>query len=371
MKEQYKHIGILGGGQLARMMVLRGHELGLKVSILSNKATDPAAQVTQNWVQGDLEDLNDLISFADKVDVLTFESEFINPSLLKSLSSHCSQKILPSAKAMLLIQDRLFQKEALEAGQVSTASFISFDSWPELVEKKDQLELPLVLKARRNGYDGKGTYILKKWNDLKAKEFVSKISTGFIAEAFIPFKRELAISVAVNKRGECVFFPLVQTHQEDYRCLWVKGPMAHKGLSKLKRSLKKFVENIKYRGLITFELFDSGTDLLINEIAPRVHNSGHYSWDALSEDQFTLHLKAILNLPLKNPKPLHKGFAMYNLLGSKKCQPLLNHTSDIRLHWYGKNENYPGRKMGHLNSIGTSPASALTKVMKAAKGFRL
>ena len=216
-----KKIGILGGGQLARMMLLEASRLGMDVWVMSDHEDDPAAQVTSRWVKGNIKKSVDVIKFAKKVDIVTFESEFVSPSILekfvdKRVTCH------PSAKHMLAIQDRLSQKKMLEKHKVPTAPFYQVDSYRELTKLKDKVSLPLVLKARRDGYDGKGTYILKSWSDEGCREFYKKINSGVIGEYFIPFKRELAVSLVRNTKGEIVFFPLVESFQEECRCLWVK-----------------------------------------------------------------------------------------------------------------------------------------------------
>ena len=176
---------------------------------------------------------------------------------------------------------------------------------------------------------------------------------------------------ARNRRGEIAYLPLVESRQEQARCLWVKGPIKLAKMENLKKRISRFLNRVGYEGIIAFELFDSRNELIINELAPRVHNSGHYSLDALSEDQFTLHLKAIVNARLRSPHPLGKGFAMLNLLGEKSITPRWQLPAEIKLHWYGKKDNRPGRKMGHINVVGSSPTQALNKVLRARKEFQL
>ena len=287
---------------------------------------------------------------------------------------------------------------------------------------------PFVLKTREGGYDGYGTFPFQKKSDLRRALPASETSrvlkapvkkppaeksldpgakpgpggvwsasaaltgdsagfkgaTGrsgavqtstkslpsggrFIAEPFLPFQRELAISAARNGK-ETVFTPLVETFQENSRCLWVRGPVFHKEESGLKRKIVQFLDAVNYRGLIAFELFDMGDRLLVNETAPRVHNSGHYSLNGLSEDQFTLHLKAILGFPLQTPKAFC-GFAMLNLLGGRrdKQKPGLK---QFHFHWYGKEDIRPGRKMGHVTALAESPEKALEKLIGKNIGSR-
>lgn len=365
-----QRIGILGGGQLARMMLLEANRMGMDCWVMSENPDDPAAQVTNKWTQGNIKKLPEVLKFAQKVDLLTFESEFVAPSILQKF---IDKKIscFPKAKHMLAWQDRLSQKELLAKNKVPTSPFYQVDSHRDLLKLKDRVKLPLVIKARRDGYDGKGTFILKNWEDNKCKEFFKGIGSGAIAEHFIPFKRELAVSLVRNTKGEIVFFPLVESFQEDCRCLWVKGPVEHKKFKALKKRLKDLIDREKYVGFISFELFDDGKELMVNEVAPRVHNSAHYSQNALSVDQFSAHLKAIVGEGLFEPEVLGGGFAMYNLIGSSTKQAVWNFKNDVFLHWYGKLENRPGRKMGHLNTNASSPNKALKKLELAMKDIKL
>ena len=248
-----------------------------------------------------------------------------------------------------------------------------------------------VLKTRRGGYDGYGTFVVKNRADLlklfsvspqsskikkQSKDFLSKNS--FIIEPLLNFKRELALLSARNQKGQIIFFPLVESFQENSVCLWVKGPVKHPKLAELKRKISHFLTKIDYRGVIAFELFETECDLIVNELAPRVHNTGHYSLDALTEDQFTVHLKAISNQDLKTPQLLSKEFAMLNLLGEGysqpllKTQPLIEQNQKLKkkgfhLYWYGKKESRPGRKMGHINCVGSQALQKLLKLKKQLK----
>lgn len=371
MKPLDKKIGIIGGGQLAQMMVLVAHNLGLKVTVLSSSKNDPAAKATTRWIEGSPDNIASIKKLAKVVDVITFESEFVAPKCLDELSK-MKNEVFPTPKIMHTIADRLTQKKWLTNAKVPTSAYDEVSTSKELLSLKETRKLPLVIKARRNGYDGYGTYIIKKWSDKKALEFVDNCPFGVIAEDFIPFKRELAISLAINSKKEIVFLPLVETFQENYKCLWVKGPVKeHPAFSSLKRKLSSLVKNSGYVGLISFEIFDTGKELLINEIAPRVHNSAHYSQDALTLSQFELHLRSVIGAPMEQPKLLAPGFAMLNLLGTNSKEPKLALAKNVKLHWYAKDENRAGRKMGHINAISSSPATALKKVLEAKKEFKL
>ena len=362
-------LGILGGGQLARMMALKSHEMGVKPYILSPHPQDPATQVTPHFTQGNLNSQRHLKKFLDKVDLAIFENEFLDPGLLYETSISSNTPIHPMPKTMHLLQDRLNQKQLLQKHKIPTANFI------ELRSKKQMIELPhlfpkgVVLKKRHQGYDGYGIFIFKIdaknktiVTDETAKQFISK-NKPLIAEEYIPFKKELAIILVRNRKKQIIELPLVETHQEKACCLWVKGPYRHPKKDLLVKKLKTMLNQIDYEGVIAFELFETKKgSLLVNELAPRVHNSGHYSLDALSEDQFSLHIKAVLNMDLQEPMKCAKGFAMLNLLGESNPGHWLPPTGTI-LHWYGKIENRPGRKMGHLNSLNSSPSKALNVLL--------
>lgn len=367
-----RSIGILGGGQLARMMILKAHEMGLQTHVLCPSAQEPAAQVTQNWHPGSHNDVNDLIDFLKKVDVVTFESEFCNVDLIKKANASLKKKMAPSLSALAKIQDRLSQKKSLERFNLKTSPFVKVDNRQQAKRALARFSNGMVLKRRRFGYDGYGTFVVKSRRDLEnLSEDVFFLEGGFIAEAFIPFERELAIVGFRNQKGEFVHFPISEAFQEDSRCLWVKGPIAHSKSKKLVADLKRYMRGLNFVGALALELFEIDGQLVVNEVAPRVHNSGHYSLDGLSQDQFSLHLRAILNLDLPKPQAIETGYAMYNLLGRSTKEPKWNLSGPAKLHWYGKTENRPGRKMGHLNARAKDGEQALRILKKTMKEFQL
>lgn len=368
-----KPLGILGGGQLARMMALKAHEMGIPVAILSENANDPAAQVTDNWHQGDLKSKHDLENFLNSCALVTFESEFLDAELLKDLSQKTKTPIFPRPQHMATLQDRLTQKKLLEKHKLPTSAFMAVSTEKEAVKAFDFFSGSLVFKKRRFGYDGYGTFIVRSKKELTSfLPELQKNPIGFIAEKFIPFERELAIMVIRSRSGSAFHLPFVETLQENSRCLWVKGPLQETPkLRSLAKKLTQFIDEIGYVGALGIELFDTGKELLINELAPRVHNSGHYSVDALTDDQFSLHVKSVMGLAVDKPRLLSPGFAMYNLLGASTREPKWTLASDIHLHWYGKVENRPGRKMGHINALGSSAEAALKLAQFRRKDFKL
>lgn len=364
-------VGILGGGQLARMLALKGHELGLEIHILSASATDPAAQVVRHHHQGDASSATAVRAFLEAVDLATFESEFMDATMLAQLSRETKTPIRPQPALMEKIQDRWEQKKLLEKHDLPTAPFFSVRDLPDARHALSALGGRMVLKKRRFGYDGYGTFVVKDEHELESlRTTIDGDPFGFIAEAFIPFRRELALMVARSPADEVRVLPLVETHQQNSRCLWVKGPVKAAGEARLRKRLDAFMSAIRYEGILGVELFETRQGLLlVNELAPRVHNSAHYSLDALEEDQFTLHLKATLALPLSKIRQNSKGFAMLNLLGGHTRAPKWQLPPDVHLHWYGKNDNRQGRKMGHLNALAPSSSAALKRLLAIRAQF--
>ena len=362
-------------------------KLGVPVSVFSESAHDPAAQVVSNWVQGTFgsspEEVKKLEDFLASCSVATFESEFMNAELLLKLSKDTKVGVYPSPKLMGALQDRLTQKMLLERHGILTSRFHNVKdeasarvAFADLSGANSRTEKAgAVFKKRRGGYDGYGTFIVRSERELekflpRLKEDAAGGGDGFIAEAFIPFKREVALMLARSRSSDIARFPFVETYQEDARCLWVKGPLKPNAkLERMAGSLEKFLAEIDYVGVIGVELFETKDGYLVNELAPRVHNSGHYTLDAADLDQFSAHILAVIGAPLSTPRLLSPGFAMMNLLGQSTRRPNWSVPKKVHLHWYGKSENRKGRKMGHYNVLASTPAKALALAKKARSSF--
>lgn len=355
------------------MLALKASQLGIPVAILSENQHDPAAQVTSLWTQGKTTHPETLRSFLLSCSLVTFESEFMDANLLEQMATDTKTPIYPRPAHMGIIQDRLSQKELLNNYNLPTSPFVAVHDEDSARAAFAKFMGRVVFKKRRFGYDGYGTFVVKNQKDLKA--FLHELQQdqyGFIGEQFIPFRRELAVMVARSKKGSAMCLPFVETHQANSRCLWVKGPLkSSTSLKRLSQKLCRFVSELEYTGIMGVELFDTGREILINELAPRVHNSAHYSMNALSDDQFTLHLKAVLGCELQPPRLLSPGFAMMNLLGDSQESPKWTLSPEIHFHWYGKQENRKGRKMGHINALGKTPDEALKLARKHRKDFKL
>ncbi len=380
-----KPIGILGGGQLARMLVLEAYARGLPTAVLSQNPMDPAAQVANNWIEGSPDRVEDVVKLLKRCSAVTFESEFYLASILEQAAKSTGVSIWPKPQTMDLLRDRLSQKRLFDQFKLKTAPW-----YPVLGRSEAELAFvkfdgAVVFKARTGGYDGYGTTVVRNENDLKS--FVSDLekkpgSPGFIAESLIKFDRELAVILARDQSGTVIDFPLVESKQINSRCLWTAGPATLKKSSvksahRIIAQLKKFLKSIDYVGAMGIEFFEVDGELLINEIAPRVHNTGHYTQAAMSFNQFTAHLFAVGGLKLEKPVSRAPAYAMWNLLGSNKPSKTILEPwtqglppqagASTTVHWYGKHESRPGRKMGHVNVLGTSKTVNQAAIVKSAK----
>ena len=363
-----KSIGIIGGGQLAQMLLKAGLENGLNIRAYCQNTDDPAYSIGKENSLGKVDDPIALKSFIESVDICTFESEFINCDQLAEFKFP-DKKFSPSLKVMKTLQDRKTQKESIDLYKLPTLPFFHshYPDW--ILEASKELKFKVVFKARRNSYDGYGTHICKNKSDVE--DFVQSNSENldaFIMEPLFKFKRELALTVYRSQDGSTGSFPLVEWEAKDSKCHWVMGPIQSQHLQKFEKRALKYLEHMKYVGAMSFEVFENNKGFFVNELAPRVHNSCHYSLDAMGLNQFLVHLKCILGDKLpRRVESLHKGFAMVNLIGTGLSKNILNNQNDSKLYWYGKAENRKGRKLGHINAVSTRPKLALNNALKGAK----
>lgn len=364
-------LGFLGDGQLARMMALEAHQLGLQTVVLSEDPLSPAAQVCGQRVHGSIKSTKDVLKLTEICHLLTFESEFVPSDILATLSSlpdkSSGPKIFPPLESIQKIQNRNSQKALLNLHKVPTSDWLPVKSQHQLAEAREILGDKIVLKKNFGGYDGNGTYILR--SQIEETNFISQISKsgglsqGFIAEKWIPFKRELAIILGRTRQGHFFHFPLVQTSQKDHRCDWVAGPIKHSKVSRILKPMQALLQSENYVGVIGVEMFDLGSEILVNELAPRVHNSGHYSQLAINPSQFKAHIQCGLGMAI-SPLQSEPFFVMTNLVGNSEKSIQVPRDIKGQLHLYGKQSNRPGRKMGHINYAGKNLKTLLNQAIK-------
>ena len=368
-----KTIGILGGGQLARMLILKAHQMGLATVVLSDKITDPAVQVSNRWVKGSTQSIKDVRRLMQICDLVTFESEFISAELLKkSLKNIKGTQIYPSLSCLGRLQDRLLQKEWLYDFDLPTLEHIKINTKDDIELAFEAFDKKVVFKKRTGGYDGYGTFVIKSPIALSAfKKSIKGEESNYIIEPFVGFKSEKSLIFARNTGGQTSVLPMIQSVQKNNQCDYVVGPVSHPAEKKLKLQIINFLNRINYVGTIAFELFELGSKLVINEVAPRVHNTGHFSQDALTIDQFELHLRCILGLSLPENTAKAEAFVMVNLLGQSTRIPFIKKFPTGSFHWYNKDENRPRRKLGHINYVGTNKKELLKKAIQERKGILL
>ncbi len=342
-------IGILGGGQLGRMLSLAAARLGLRTHIYNPQADCPAGDVTNRITVGDYEDTDRLIEFANQCDAVTYEFENVPTITAKTVST--ITPLRPNARALDVAQDRLTEKTFLrdEVG-VGVAGFEAVNNEFDLKRALKRMGYPGVLKTRRFGYDGKGQLILRSDGDI-AGAWDRLGGQPLILEAFIPFKREVSVIAARGVDGTCRAFPLTENIHRNHILHQSLAP-AENDTGQAQDMAFKILTALNYVGVMGTEFFEleDGT-LLVNEIAPRVHNSGHWTQDAGCVDQFEQHIRAVAGWPLGDPTPLYT-VEMTNLIGKDvETWPDIMTGSDSHLHLYGKGETRPGRKMGHVNKV--------------------
>lgn len=350
-----QRVGVIGGGQLAWMLAPAAQQLGLSLRIQTPSSTDPAVAIADHTVLAAVADAQATAELAQQCDVITFENEFVDLPALTALEA-TGVRFCPRPAAIASLLDKFDQRQLLTRLGLPTPRFLAIEAATATESELTALGFPVVLKQRRHGYDGKGTQVLRSLAELQ-QALQSYNDTPLLLEEFIPFEQELAVMVARSASGAIATFPVVQTYQADQVCRWVIAPAAvsNELQETVARIARTLVEAVDYVGIAGIELFQQGNRLWVNEIAPRTHNSGHYSLDACQTSQFEQQLRAIANLPLGATDLNWSGALMVNLLGYEDRQSdyieqrqQLAALPGACLYWYGKTESKPGRKLGHI-----------------------
>ena len=356
-------MGFLGAGQLARMSALQAFRYGIQVSVFSDRQEHEPVQFMTPFSQtGSFDSVKDMTAFAETCDVLTLENEFISSVVLEEVQEKSSTPIYPSPKSFALIENKLIEKQTFEEAGIPVTPYELIQNEDDLTAFGDKYGWPFMLKSSKGGYDGYGNETIRN-NDEAVMAFENlggNSDRDILAEAFVDFTKELAVQVARNETGHVVY-PCCETVQKDHICVGVQSPaQVDDSIRKKAQELAvKAAEAIDGKGIYAFEFFLKEDDeLLLNESAPRPHNSGHYTIEGCITSQFENHVRAVLGLPLGSAKLRSPAVAMINLLGTNDRKSQVDNaskalkTADGHLHIYGKVDSRTGRKMGHFTMLG-------------------
>lgn len=379
--ETMSRVGIIGGGQLAWMTAAVAPSLGIELVVQTPQATDPAVAIASETILAALDDLSATSALAARTQVITFENEFVDLDALQTLQDTgvCFRPSLTSLRPLL---DKYEQRSYLAQMGLPVPRFAPFT--PDINPQVWGLEFPLVIKARRHGYDGQGTFILKTaaelstfWQQVKHSEPL--LENQYLVEEFVPYQQELAVIAVRSARGEVITYPVAETQQVEQVCRRVIAPAVITPVqqSQIQAIAHTLLSGLQVVGILGIELFQTREGkILINEVAPRTHNSGHYTLDACPTSQFEQHLRAVCNLPLGNANLLSTGAVMVNLLGFEHSQSAylekrqqLASLPQTFVHWYGKTESHPGRKLGHVTTLLNSGRTEAIEVAAALEAI--
>ncbi|NTV47024.1 MAG: 5-(carboxyamino)imidazole ribonucleotide synthase [Chlorobiales bacterium] len=373
-------IGILGGGQLARMTAYAAFRFGLRVAIFERSEPFPCQDITPLTFIGDWKDTELLKNFASVADIITLENEFVDASVLSYLES-LGKPVFPGPNTIGAVQDKLIQKRVLSEKNLPVPEFRAIESVEDAKAFGNHFGYPFLLKCRRNGYDGYGNRTVSELKNIEsALEELGFPERKIMAEAFVDFEIELATMVVRSAKGEIKVYPIVETIQENHICKIVKAPASIDEQTMIAASALacEAIETIDGVGIFGVEMFLASTGaVLINELAPRPHNSGHYTIEACITSQFENHIRAIFGWRLGNTEMITPAAVMVNLLGKRNgpasLEKLDYSLSDehVKLHIYGKAETRVGRKMGHVTVLNSSIDKCLNAALSIERNFEL
>jgi 5-(carboxyamino)imidazole ribonucleotide synthase len=357
-------LGIAGGGQLGRMLADAAHTLGFRVVVLDPTPNSPASQVADEQIVGDYKDREKILELATKCDAMTYEIESVNAEALGELSAK-GFPVHPTPKTLAIIKDKLKQKEFLSERNIAVGPFAS-------IEHADTLGYPLVVKARSGGFDGRGNVLVESEADMPAAVEKLKNAPAY-AEGFVRFEKELAVVAARTADGDMQIYPLVETIHKNHICheVLAPAPVSEVVAKKAHDLAQRVLASFDGAGVFAIEMFLVGDDVLVNEIAPRVHNSGHLTIEACETSQFENHVRAVMGLPLGSVRMKVPAATMVNILGERegKADPKgideAEKIDGVKVHIYGKMETRPERKMGHITAVADSLEKAKWNAEKA------
>ena len=362
-------LGIVGGGQLGKMMAFEAKRMFMKVIILDPNKDCPASSLADKLIIGDFSDEQKIYDLSKEVDIITFEIELANATALNNLEES-GFVVHPSPKTLSIIQNKYRQKKFLRENMITVPDFELVSSKEQLMDYCSNSGFPVLLKACEDSYDGRGNYLIKSEIEIgKALAYFS--GRQIMVEKFVNFKKEISIMVARNSSGTISYFPIAENIHEDHilKTSIIPARISKETEGKAIDLAIKTMKSLKGSGIFGIEMFvDEDDNVLINEIAPRPHNSGHYSIEACSISQFEQHIRAILNYPLLQPILLSNA-VMINILGPNNYTGPYEITGidelfgipGVKIHIYGKLETKPRRKLGHVTIVSNNPDPILTK----------
>ncbi|GED61442.1 5-(carboxyamino)imidazole ribonucleotide synthase [Brevibacillus formosus] len=359
-------LGILGGGQLGRMIALAGRAMGYRFVTMDPTADAPCGQTADRQIVASYDDVEAAMQLASVSDVISYEFENVDAQVAEVLESRA---YVPQGSRLLRItQNRIREKTAIREIGIPVAPFCVVNSLEDLQNAVRELGLPAVMKTATGGYDGKGQWVLRSEAELEeAYETLSKAGTELIVEQFVPFQMELSVIAARNPAGELAVFPVSENihHENILHLSIVPARISAQVAARAEEIARTIVEKLDVVGLIAVELFlTEDGQLYVNELAPRPHNSGHFTMDACVTSQFEQHVRAVCNLPLGSTELL-SSVVMVNILG-EHLQPVIDQIDKLprtaKLHLYGKAESKAKRKMGHINVLAPTVEEALTLI---------
>ncbi|WML50844.1 5-(carboxyamino)imidazole ribonucleotide synthase [Neobacillus sp. PS3-12] len=359
-------IGIIGGGQLGRMMALAAKAMGYRVAVLDPEPDSPCGQVSDEKVVGAYDDLSAIKKLAELSDVITYEFENIDAAALAWL---CENAYVPQGTKLLDIsQDRIKEKRVIQSAGVQVAPFAVIHSLAEIYDNMERLSYPAVLKTSRGGYDGKGQLVIKESQDIvKASALLEH--GPCVLEKWVPFKKEISVILTGSISGEIAVFPVAEnTHFNNIlHQTIVPARISERAKDKAIQYAKKLAQQFHLVGTLAVEMFLTDDDeIYINELAPRPHNSGHYTIEACETSQFEQQIRAVCNLPLASTDLL-KPALMVNILGEHQAMVLerMPEMKDWKVHFYGKKDPKVKRKMGHVTILRESVETAIEEASKS------
>ncbi|PWN06384.1 5-(carboxyamino)imidazole ribonucleotide synthase [Rhodohalobacter mucosus] len=367
-------IGFLGAGQLARMSANTAFQYGMQVAVFSDRTeNEPVQFMTPKSWSGTFSESDSMLEFAKACDVITLENEFIDSPVLSRLQKESGTPIYPSPDSFAMIENKLIEKQTFEGAGIPVTPYRLVKTEKDLNDFGEKFGWPYLLKSSKGGYDGYGNKTvkdpegaLKAFSNLGGNE-----GRDIIAEAFVDFTHELAVQVARNETGEVVY-PVCETVQKHHICVAVKtpAPVSESVQKRVQELAMKATEAIDGKGIFAYEFFlTSGGEVLLNESAPRPHNSGHYSIEGCVTSQFENHVRAVCGLPLGDPSLTKPAAVMINLLGTHQRLSRVEFAEKSmreengHLHIYGKLQSKPGRKMAHYTLLGDDVEEVYRKAL--------